>query len=58
MTVKTANKWFAGTDNTVKINIVGAAGQTQFLKLTNSFQNNFEAGKTDEFHLKAASVGK
>ena len=48
---------WAGTDNTVKVNIVGSKGQSQARKLDNKYKNNFERGSTDTFELKLADLG-
>ena len=56
--VKTGDKWFAGTDNSVYINIIGDKGALQFTKLSNTFENNFEKGKTDQFKLSTLDLGR
>jgi len=55
--VKTANVNGAGTDGDVTLNIIGSNGQTLPRELDN-FKNNFEAGDTDKFEIKALNVGK
>jgi len=55
--VKTANVENAGTDGDVTLNIIGSNGQTLPRDLDN-FKNNFEAGDTDKFEIKAIDVGK
>jgi len=57
VTVKTTDKMWAGTDNTVKVNIVGSKGQSHARKLDNKYKNNFERGSTDTFELKLADLG-
>ena len=55
--VKTLNAPGAGTDGDVTLNIIGSLGQTLPRKLDN-LRNNFEAGKTDKFEIKALDIGK
>ena len=55
--VKTANVENAGTDGDVTLNIIGSNGQTLPRDVDN-FKNNFEAGDTDKFEIKAIDVGK
>ena len=57
MEVTTGKKWFAGTDDNVYINITGTKGSTQFNKLSNKYENNFERGKTDTFEMEAIDLG-
>lgn len=56
--VKTTDKLWAGTDDTVKINLTGSMGRSEPRKLSNKYKNNFERGNTDKFELNLACLGK
>ena len=56
--VTTGNKWWAGTDDDVSINIIGSRGSTQMRKLKNPYKNNFERGNTDQFEVEAILLGE
>ena len=57
LTVKTTDKMWAGTDDTVKVDIVGSKGQSHARKLNNKYKNNFERGATDTFELELGDLG-
>ena len=55
--VVTSDKLWAGTDDTVKINLKGTKGTSEFRKLDNSWKNDFERGTTSKFELELADLG-
>ncbi|CAF0968400.1 unnamed protein product [Rotaria sp. Silwood1] len=56
ITVYTGNQRDAGTDVDVFITLYGNLGETDAIKLDNK-NNNFEAGKKDEFTIECPTVG-
>merc|ERR1712096_199457 len=56
VTVKTGDKFGAGTDANVYIQLFGESGETVEMKLDNA-KDNFETGKTDNFSLDMPNVG-
>ncbi|CAF3234025.1 unnamed protein product [Rotaria socialis] len=57
ITVYTGNKSGAGTDSDVFITLYGKLGETGPTKLANQ-ENNFEAGKKDEFTIECQNIGE
>ena len=55
--VKTGSYRWAGTDNYIKLEIIGSKGRTEMQTLDNIFRNDFERGQTDEFTIKDIDVG-
>ena len=56
--VVTSDKLWAGTDDTVKINLKGSKGTSEFRKLDNAWKNDFERGSTSKFELEMADLGR
>ena len=50
--VKTGDIKYCGTDNQVRIKIVGNKGETKLTRLSHLLKDNFERDQTDEFTLK------
>ncbi|XP_058959077.2 uncharacterized protein [Pocillopora verrucosa] len=48
----------AGTDANVYLTVYGTKGETMEKKLINTFENNFEKGKVDNFQLNLMDVGE
>ena len=57
MFVKTTDERWAGTDNKVSIDVAGANGQSGMQTLDNTYGNDFEQGKEDEFELELPDLG-
>ena len=60
VSVKTADKFGAGTDANVHLKIFGEKGDTGELAVRSSdnVKNKFERGRTDLFKIEAADIGK
>lgn len=58
VSVKTADKRFAGTNDNVFIDIIGTRGRTQYRKLITNWRGHFERGKTDSFQIDAVDLGE
>ncbi|XP_022780748.1 uncharacterized protein LOC111321985 isoform X2 [Stylophora pistillata] len=48
----------AGTDANVYLTVYGSNGETLEKKLSNTFENNFEKGKVDDFQLNLMDIGE
>ena len=57
MVVKTTDKFRAGTDDDVKLNIIGSDGASGNMSLDNKMKNDFEQGNEDRFDLEMADLG-
>ena len=55
--VKTTDKFRAGTDDDVKLNIIGSDGASGSMSLDNKMKNDFEQGNEDRFDLEMADLG-
>ena len=55
--VKTTDQRWAGTDNKVSIDVAGVNGQSGMQTLDNTYGNDFEQGKEDEFELELPDLG-
>ena len=55
--IKTGDLYKAGTDHTVKIEIVGTLGKTSLRTLDSHFKNEFERDQKDEFIKEDKDVG-
>merc|ERR1712046_28144 len=49
--VKTSNKLFSGTDDNVKIKLIGSLAESKWVALNNKWNNDFEAGDTNKFEI-------
>ena len=56
--VKTGTNYWAGTDNYIKLEIIGSEGRTDLCTLDHLFKNDFERGRTDKFTIKDIDVGR
>ena len=55
--LKTTDKFRAGTDDDVKLNITGSDGASGNMSLDNKMKNDFEQGNEDRFDLEMADLG-
>ena len=55
--VKTGDHYKAGTDHTIKIEIVGSLDKTRLRTLDSDFKNDFERGQKDTFIKEDKDVG-
>ena len=57
VSVSTGSVSFAGTDANVYLRLVGRAGRSGEVALTNRARNNFEKGQTDVFKVGSPAYG-
>ena len=56
--IKTTDKFRAGTDNDVFVEIRGTAGKIDYRKVNNKWKNDFEKGKVSTFQFEHENIGK
>ena len=57
VTVFTGNMWYAGTDSTIRLSVVGENGATRLHNLDTKWENDFEAGSTKTYTFLDFDVG-
>ena len=46
-----SDDWFSGTDDNVKIKLIGGLAESKWVTLNNKWNNDFEAGDTNKFEI-------